>query len=603
MKKTFLKLLAVSMLVGCITACGDDPVKDPGTEEPGDPETPETPETPEEPETPKDDILTAGENEEIVSYNLNVSDDLTAATLESDLVFSKFTIKAGTQIRNRNKTWTNPDDTSEKKTFSKSIKLGSSSNSITVSAPGRGRLSVYIQNGSSGVEYQKFSITDPSNVKTDYEFAGTVQSNPVAKVSIDLQTAGDYVITRPSGTVDIFLLELQCVVEKSVEVGFEIANQGITDYLEGQEFDSSSLVINSVFGNGRRDSISLTDPELVIDSSAYNKNIPGEYSINIKYKNYDIQTYKVKVYELNSLEIGRNAISKTTSSAAGNSEYVNNVLKQVYRINDTLSLKGLSVKALATYETSEKEFMLSNYTVSSLDTTTAGKKTVNVTYSYGDSKTKEIAFDVYVVDVEPCVVDEVYQVKVDPSYVGTIGAVVDNHNMFTTIQQALDYLGSISNIATKKKVIEVAPGTYKEKLDISIPNLTLKGSNPETTIIEWDSLYGLKDESGFVHETDSTATVALRDDAIGSSIEGITISNFWNSQEVFDEKLGANYSEHRALALLVQADQFVMKNCRLLGYQDTLELFTGRQYIVDTYIQGVTDFIFGTNNTTYFKGS
>ena len=73
--------------------------------------------------------------------------------------------------------------------------------------------------------------------------------------------------------------------------------------------------------------------------------------------------------------------------------------------------------------------------------------------------------------------------------------------------------------------------------------------------------------SGFVHENHSTATVALRDDAISSSIEGITISNFWNSQEVFYEKLGANYSEHRALALLVQADQFVMEKCRLLGYQ------------------------------------
>ena len=57
-------------------------------------------------------------------------------------------------------------------------------------------------------------------------------------------------------------------------------------------------------------------------------------------------------------------------------------------------------------------------------------------------------------------------------------------------------------------------GTYKEKLDISIHNLALKGSNHETTIIEWDSLYGLKDESGFVHENHSTATVALRDYAM-----------------------------------------------------------------------------------------
>ena len=46
-----------------------------------------------------------------------------------------------------------------------------------------------------------------------------------------------------------------------------------------------------------------------------------------------------------------------------------------------------------------------------------------------------------------------------------------------------------------------------------------------------------------------------------------------------------------------------MEKCPLLGYQDTFELFTGRQYIVDTNIQGVSDFIFDTNNTTYFKGS
>ena len=41
----------------------------------------------------------------------------------------------------------------------------------------------------------------------------------------------------------------------------------------------------------------------------------------------------------------------------------------------------------------------------------------------------------------------------------------------------------------------------------------------------------------------------------------------------------------------------------LTSPKDTLELFTGCQYIVDTYIQGDTYFIFDTNNTTYFKGS
>ena len=67
-------------------------------------------------------------------------------------------------------------------------------------------------------------------------------------------------------------------------------------------------------------------------------------------------------------------------------------------------------------------------------------------------------------------------------------------------------------------------------------------------------------------------------------ITGVTISNYWNSLSVFDKDLGPGYAEHRALALLVQADQFVMKDCKFLGYQDTIELFTGRQLIEDTYI-------------------
>ena len=57
----------------------------------------------------------------------------------------------------------------------------------------------------------------------------------------------------------------------------------------------------------------------------------------------------------------------------------------------------------------------------------------------------------------------------------------------------------------------------------------------------------------------------------------------------------------RGLALLVMADRFIMKDSRLLGIQDTLELFTGRQYFENVYISGYTDFIFGTNNTTLFN--
>lgn len=51
----------------------------------------------------------------------------------------------------------------------------------------------------------------------------------------------------------------------------------------------------------------------------------------------------------------------------------------------------------------------------------------------------------------------------------------------------------------------------------------------------------------------------------------------------------------QALALYVDADKAVFKNCRFLGNQDTIFL-TGensRQYFVDCFIEGTTDFIFG----------
>src|ERR1044072_1384476 len=51
----------------------------------------------------------------------------------------------------------------------------------------------------------------------------------------------------------------------------------------------------------------------------------------------------------------------------------------------------------------------------------------------------------------------------------------------------------------------------------------------------------------------------------------------------------------QAVALHVEGDRATIKNCRLLGNQDTLYLATesSRQYYQDCYIEGTTDFIFG----------
>ncbi len=540
----------------------------------------------------------SGTEFEEVSYSLLIG-DLETGVFKEETTHSRFTFNTNTEVRNRTKVWTNPENSEEKIEFTKSVKLGSSSSAITVSVPGDGVLSFYIQNGSSGKEYQVVTVTNPEGVATDIEFDGTVSSSPVVKIDVEV-TSGDYVITRPSGTVDIYLFELVCQVEISEEVGFEIIDEGKVEYIQGEELDYSGLKVQSVYANGKTEMLPVE--ELVVDPTTYNPNVPGVYYVTVRYKDYPLQSYQVVVYEISSLVLGLNAIEKIGNSSAGNGVYFNHSVKQVYGLNEELDVAGLTVIVRAEHEGSVKEFITTeNITISALDTSTTGVKEVVVTYEFCDGEKVSASYEVNVVDVAPSIVEDVYQVKVEQGYAGEIGAVVDGYNMFNTIKQALDFLALDIIDDSKAKHLVIGEGTFNEKLEITIPYLTISGAGVDKTLIEWDSLYGLEDESGYTHTTDSTQTVAVREAALGLVIEDITLSNYWNSLERFDEKLGEKYPEHRALALLIQADKVIVRNAALLGYQDTVEFMTGRQYLENVLIKGTTDFIFGTNNTTYFK--
>ena len=524
---------------------------------------------------------------EMVSYYLNIS-DLEAVTLDADAIHGKFTIAAGTQIRNRTKTFEGVE-------YTKSVKIGGNANKIFVSVPGTGKLSFLIQNGSSGAAMQFITVTAPDGTVHNIEFLGTEGGSPVVKLVVDV-TEGEWIISRGQngGTQDIFELSLSCIVEKSDENGFELVDDGTVDYLCGQELDLSGIQLNSTFANGKTDPIAFED--LIIDSSAVNMAVSGTYPVTIGYKEYAPITISINVYQPVSIELGFDATVQEGQSSFGNGQYINKSVKEVYAIGETLDLTGLSVAVNGILGETTKLFPnVSDYVVGEVDLSTAGAKSVSVSYVFGDSSVTE-SFGIHVVDTAPSIVEDAYQVKVDASYDGVIGAVENGYNMFTTIQQALDFLASSE--AGKLKIMLIAEGYYQEKLEITIPNLYIIGAGADKVIIEWDSIYGIKDAGGFSQVTDSTQTVAVRDSAYGVTIEGVTISNYWNSQERMDE---AGLAIERGLALLVQSDRFIMRDSKLLGIQDTLELFTGRQYFENVFISGYTDFIFGTNNTTLFK--
>ncbi|MBQ9520169.1 MAG: InlB B-repeat-containing protein [Acholeplasmatales bacterium] len=316
--------------------------------------------------------------------------------------------------------------------------------------------------------------------------------------------------------------------------------------------------------------------------------------------------------------------SKNTSY--NNGQYVTSHVKTIYKAGESFSSANLS----ANYENAE--IALSDLTVTGYSNS-VGSHEITVTYSGATAK-----YTVYVLADS-----EYYNVAVGANYaVGSTTTInSETYITFKTIEQALEYLrGFTTPTASNRANLYISAGYYNEKVVIDIPYLTISGAgmakatytNDEAyssseysaaTIIEWDSLYGVV-ERGFTNITDSTQTVYVTEAALYCEIKNLTISNWWNNDARFnsmydylkdiyyyDSSKSQNVylasdnqvKEHRALALLVQADHFIMEGCSLLGYQDTVEFFTGRSYLKNCYVTGATDYIFGTNATVYFKNS
>ena len=346
-------------------------------------------------------------------------------------------------------------------------------------------------------------------------------------------------------------------------------------------------------------------------SNEYNKEVSKTVSVNT---NETASATDIKVDELNTSYV----------EYKGNSVYFNHTSRILYKSGDDLETTYFKGKI--------GDNVYDLVSASGYNSAKTGKQTITLDFGRASA-----TYDVYVVDTEAYKdSNNVYTVTVDKAYIGEIGAVDGtNGNMFTTVSQALEFLQDSSRVPTNSnKVLNIGAGYYNEKLEITTPNLTINGAKGtakgtylndvnynegkfnESTIIEYDTLYGTpvtnSNIDGGLNTTDSTQTVAIRSTATNCKINNVVLSNKWNCEEYFYSKLdylssngltkNDKPSEHRGLALLVQADQFVMKNSSLLGYQDTLELMTGRQYLEDCYISGTTDYIFGTNNITLFEG-
>lgn len=153
----------------------------------------------------------------------------------------------------------------------------------------------------------------------------------------------------------------------------------------------------------------------------------------------------------------------------------------------------------------------------------------------------------------------------------------DGSGDFTSIQAAIE---SCKCFPDARITISVRNGIYHEKVRIPSCNtcLSIIGESVDKTIISFDDYFDKINRGR--NSTFYTYTMIV--EANDFYAENLTIEN----------TAGA---VGQAVALHVEGDRCIFKNCRILGHQDTLYAAgqNSRQYFVDCYIEGTVDFIFG----------
>lgn len=163
----------------------------------------------------------------------------------------------------------------------------------------------------------------------------------------------------------------------------------------------------------------------------------------------------------------------------------------------------------------------------------------------------------------------------------------DGSGQYTTVQAALNAVPSKNKTPVH---IFIKPGVYKEKLHLDSTKdfVTMEGADKFSVILTYDDHPGKVSPNGDSINTRSSYSFLIAADNFAAF--NITFQN------------DAGFTAGQAVAAEVRGDKAVFNNCRFVGNQDVL--FTNsprsRQYYYNCYVEGTTDFIFGSA-TAWFE--
>lgn len=160
----------------------------------------------------------------------------------------------------------------------------------------------------------------------------------------------------------------------------------------------------------------------------------------------------------------------------------------------------------------------------------------------------------------------------------------DGSGDFFTVQEAIDAVPDFRK--SVRTTILVRKGVYKEKIVIPESKINVSLIGQEGAVLSYDDYANKPNCFG---ENKGTS---------GSSSCYIYAPDFYAENITFENTSGP---VGQAVACFVSADRVYFKNCRFLGFQDTLYTYGKgcRQYYEDCYVEGTVDFIFGWSTAVF----
>ena len=171
------------------------------------------------------------------------------------------------------------------------------------------------------------------------------------------------------------------------------------------------------------------------------------------------------------------------------------------------------------------------------------------------------------------------------------------HGDYMTVQEAIDAVPNYSH--EKITTILIKAGTYKECIDIPHTKFRMKimGEGADKTILTYDRYAEqMWPDNDFKVGTSGSASIYIHSSYV--TFEDIT----------FENTAGEGKEIGQAVAVFTDGDFLFFRRCRFIGNQDTLYTYgrfgkdggIKRNYFLDCYIEGTTDFIFGPS-IAYFE--